>query len=127
MEEVKTDDAPAPIGPFSQGIIDGDVLHVSGQGPADPETREVLVDGVQEQTEQVLENIAAVLEAGGASMDDVVKTTVYMADMDNYGEVNEVYGEYMSEPYPARAAVEAARLPLDNIHVEIRATASLKE
>jgi len=87
----------------------------------------VLVDGVQKQTEQVLDNIAAVPEAGGVSMDNVVKTTVYMADMDNYGKVNEVYGEYMSEPYPARAAVEVSRLPPDNIHVEIRATASLKE
>lgn len=127
MEEVRTDDAPAPIGPFSQGIIDGNSVHVAGQGPADPETREVLVDGVAEQTAQVMENISAVLEAAGCSMDDIVKTTVYMADMDNYGEVNEVYGEYVSEPYPARAAVEAARLPLDNIHVEIRATATLED
>lgn len=126
MEEVRTDNAPAPIGPFSQGIIDGNSVHVAGQGPADPETREVLVDGVAEQTAQVMENIGAVLEAAGCSLDDVVKTTVYLADMDTYGEVNEVYGEYVSEPYPARAAVEVARLPLDNIHVEIRATATLE-
>lgn len=123
MEEITTDDAPGSIGPYSQGIIDGDTVYVSGQGPADPDTREVEVEDIQDQAAQTLENVSAVLEAAGSSIDNVVKATVFVTDMDNYDSVNEVYGEYMSEPYPARSAVQVEDLPVD-IDVEIEVIAS---
>jgi 2-iminobutanoate/2-iminopropanoate deaminase len=123
MEEISTDDAPASIGPYSQGIVDGDTVHVSGQGPVDPDTGDVVSEDVAEQTARTLENIGAVLEAAGASLDDVVKANVYVTDMDDYETVNEVYGEYMSEPYPARAAVEVSDLPIDiAVEIEVQAT-----
>jgi len=118
MEELSTDDAPASIGPYSQGIRDGDRIYVSGQGPLDPDTGEIIEGDVRDQTARTLENVAAVLEAGGASLDDVVKATVFVTDMDDYDDVNEVYAEYTSEPYPARSAVEVADLPVP-IDVEI--------
>lgn len=122
MEEIETDDAPASIGPFSQGIIEGDKIYVSGQGPVDPETG-VIIDGdVKEQTAQTLENIESVLEAGGASLDDILKATVFVMDMADYDKVNEVYDKYMSAPYPARSAVQVADLPVD-IDVEIEVIA----
>lgn len=124
MQNVVTDDAPSSIGPYSQGIIDGDTVYVSGQGPADPDSREVEVESIPEQTAQTLENVSAVLDAAGTSIDNVVKATVFVTDMSNYDAVNEVYGEYMSEPYPARSAVEVADLPID-IGVEIEVIATL--
>ncbi|MFC6734439.1 MULTISPECIES: RidA family protein [unclassified Haladaptatus] len=122
MQEIQTDNAPASIGPYSQGIIDGDRIYVSGQGPVDPSTGDIVGATILEQTERTLENVAAVLEAAGASLDDVVKATVFVQDMANYDAVNEVYGEYMSAPYPARSAVEVADLPID-IGVEIEVIA----
>ena len=124
MEELTTDDAPASIGPYSQGIRDGDTVYVSGQGPFDPDSGDVVSEDVGEQTERTLENIEAVLADADLSLDDVVKTTVFVSDMRYYDAVNEVYGEYMSEPYPARSAVEVVKLPVD-IKVEIEAIASL--
>lgn len=124
MEEISTDDAPASIGPYSQGIVAGDRVYVSGQGPVDPDSGEVEVDDVGEQTARTLENVGAILEAAGASLDDVVKTTVYVDDMDDYDAINEAYAEYVSEPYPARAAVEVVDHPID-IGVEIDAVAVL--
>ena len=123
MEEIHTEDAPAAIGPYSQGVADGDRIFVSGQGPVDPGTGEIVGDDIGEQTARTLENVAAVLEAAGASLDDVVKSTVFVTDMDDYDEVNDVYAEYMSEPFPARSAVEVADLPID-IGVEIEVIAS---
>ena len=123
MEELSTDGAPPSIGPYSQGIRDGDRIYVSGQGPVDPETEEIVGDDIEEQTARTLENVSAILEAGGASLDDVVKATVFVTDMDNYDAVNEVYGEYMSAPFPARSAVQVADLPID-IGVEIEVIAS---
>jgi 2-iminobutanoate/2-iminopropanoate deaminase len=123
MEEITTDDAPGALGPYSQGIRDGDTVYVSGQGPVDPETREVVEGDIQDETEQTLGNVGAVLEAAGLGLEDVVKATVFVTNMDNYEAVNEVYGEYMSEPYPARSAVEVADLPID-IGVEIEVIAS---
>lgn len=123
MREITTADAPKSIGPFSQGIRDGDRVYVSGQGPIDPETGEVIGNDIQEQTTQTLENIATILEAGGSSLDQVVKATVFVTDMDNYDTVNDVYGEYMSDPYPARSAFEVVELPVD-IDVEIEVIAS---
>ncbi|WP_330631987.1 RidA family protein [Halocatena halophila] len=126
MEEISTDDAPASIGPFSQGIIDGETIYVSGQGPVDPETGDIVGDTPAEQTRRTLENVEAVLEAAGSTLDDVVKATVFVKDMRYYDAVNEVYGEHMSEPYPARSAVEVVKLPVD-IDVEIEVIASLAE
>lgn len=123
MEEIHTDDAPAAIGPYSQGIVDGDRIFVSGQGPIDPETGDIVGDDIKEETARTLENIEAVLEAAGASLDDVIKATVFVNDMDDYEEINEVYAEYMSEPYPARSAVEVSDLPVP-IGVEIEVIAS---
>ncbi|ELZ79084.1 Rid family detoxifying hydrolase (plasmid) [Haloferax larsenii] len=122
MRELSTDDAPDSIGPFSQGIVSGDRIYVSGQGPVDPETGDVVPGTPGEQTERTLKNIEAILEAGGASLADVVKATVFLKDMRYYDEVNEVYGEHMSAPYPARSAVEVVKLPVD-IDVEIEVVA----
>ncbi|MCO8265434.1 RidA family protein [Haloferax prahovense] len=122
MKELTTADAPDSIGPYSQGIISGDKLYVSGQGPVDPETGKVVDGTPAEQTRRTLENVEAILEAGGSSLADVVKATVFLKDMRYYDEVNEVYGEYMSAPYPARSAVEVVKLPVD-IDVEIEVVA----
>lgn len=126
MEEIHTDDAPSSIGPFSHAIRDGDRIFVSGQGPVDPETDEIVGDTVTQQTEQTLRNIKAVLAAADVSLDDVVKSTVFVRDMANYDAVNEVYAEWMSPPYPARSAVEVSDLPID-IEVEIEVIASARE
>ncbi|WP_135855356.1 Rid family detoxifying hydrolase [Halorussus salinus] len=123
MEEISTDDAPPSIGPFSQAIRDGDRIYVSGQGPIDPETEEIIEGDVRDQTARTLENVEAVLDAAGKSLDDVVKATVFVMDMDDYDDINDVYGEYMSAPYPARSAVQVEDLPVD-IDVEIEVVAS---
>lgn len=123
MEELTTEDAPASIGPFSQGVVDGDRIYVSGQGPIDPESGEIIEGDIQDETRQTLSNVAAVLSAGGATLDDVVKTTVFVRDMDDYDAINEAYAEHFEPPYPARSAVEVADLPVE-IGVEIEVTAA---
>lgn len=125
MEEISTQNAPASIGPYSQGIVDGDTVYVSGQGPVDPETREIVSRDIDAQAHQTLSNVEAVLEAAGASLDDVVKATVFVTDMDEYDAVNDVYAEQMSDPFPARSCVEVRDLPID-IRVEIEVIASLR-
>ncbi|NGM70639.1 RidA family protein [Natronolimnobius sp. AArcel1] len=125
MDEVTTDDAPASIGPYSQGIIDGDTVYVSGQGPVDPDSGEIIDGDIQDETRCTMENVGAVLEAAGTSLDNVVKATVFVQDMDNYSAINEVYEEYLSEPYPARSAVQIEDLPVD-IGVEIEVIATLE-
>jgi 2-iminobutanoate/2-iminopropanoate deaminase len=122
MEELTTDDAPPSIGPFSQGIVSGDRIYVSGQGPIDPSTGDVIGSNPREQTEHTLSNVEAVLEAAGASLADVVKATVFVKDMRYYDEVNDAYEEQLSAPYPARSAVEVVKLPVD-IDVEIEVIA----
>ena len=123
MEEIYTEDAPEPIGPYSQAIRDGDTVYVSGQGPADPASREVEVSGIRDQTAQVLQNAAAVLEAAGSSLENVVQANVYLADMADYDGMNEAYADAMDAPYPARAAVEVAELPVDaRVEIELVAT-----
>lgn len=124
MEEVSTNEAPDAIGPYSQGTLDDGRVYVSGQGPVDPDSGEIVSDDVAEQTARTLENVAAILEAAGSSFDDVVHANVYVTDMDDYETVNEVYAEYMTEPYPARAAMEVSRLPIE-IAVEIEVVASV--
>lgn len=121
---IRTDRAPAAIGPYSQAIVAGDVVYTAGQIALDPATGELVDGGVEEQTRRVVRNLAAVLEAAGAGLSDVVKTTIFVADMDDFARVNEVYGELLTEPYPARSTVEAARLPRD-ARVEIEAVARL--
>lgn len=124
MEEIVTDEAPESIGPFSQGIVEDGTAYVSGQGPIDPETGDVVSDDIEEQTKQTLENVDAVLRAADASLSNVVKATVFVTEMDNYDAVNDVYTEYVDAPYPARSAVEVADLPVD-IGVEIEVIASV--
>ena len=121
---VSTPHAPGAIGPYTQAIRAGDFLFLSGQIALDPATGKIVGDGIVEQTHQVLKNLAAVLEAGGASFRHVVKTTVYLADMADFPTVNEIYGSYMSTPAPARATVQAAGLPR-GVRVEIDADAFL--
>src|SRR5436190_22283375 len=114
--------APTAIGPYSQAIVAGPFLFCSGQIPLDPSTGAIVGGGIAEQTRRVLENVGAVLTAGGASFDTVVKTTVFLADMSEFAAMNEVYGEYFSAPAPARSTVQAARLPRD-VRVEIEVIA----
>jgi reactive intermediate/imine deaminase len=126
MQEIHTDAAPASIGPFSQGIRDGDRIFISGQGPVDPDSGEVVSDDIREQTARTLENVGAILEAAGCSLDAVVKSTVFVTDMSNYDAVNDVYAEYVSDPYPARSAVEVDDLPIDiGVEIEVVATTDL--
>ncbi|MDX6693553.1 MAG: 2-iminobutanoate/2-iminopropanoate deaminase [Blastocatellia bacterium] len=119
---IETDKAPRAIGPYSQAIVAGGFVFASGQIPLDPQTGEFVAGGVAEQTEQVMRNLRAVMEAAGTSLERVVKTTVFLADMNDFAAMNEVYGRYFSEQPPARATVEAARLPRD-ARVEIEAIA----
>jgi 2-iminobutanoate/2-iminopropanoate deaminase len=115
---VKTESAPQAIGPYSQAVIAGGFVFVSGQIPIDPRTGEFVAGGIEEQTEQVLRNLSAVLAAAGSDFARVVKTTVYLADMNDFAAMNEVYGRYFQAEPPARATVQAARLPR-NARVEI--------
>ena len=121
-EIIQTDHAPAAIGPYSQAIKTNGLIFASGQIPIDPQSGQFVEGGIREQTKQVLKNLAAVLEAAGSSLGRVVKTTVFLADMQEFGAMNEVYGEFFKEEPPARATVEAARLPRD-ARVEIEAIA----
>jgi len=123
-QAVSTQAAPAAIGPYSQAVRAGDFLFVSGQIPLDPATG-ALVDGdVRAQTRRVLENLSAVVQAGGASLARVVKTTVYLVDMNDFPAMNEVYATFFGTPAPARATVQVGRLPKD-VRVEIDAVAHL--
>ncbi len=112
-EIVSTENAPGAIGPYSQAIKAGGMVFCSGQIPIDPATGEFVSDVVAEQTEQVLKNLGEVLKAAGTSLDNVVKTTVFLADMNDFVEMNEVYGRFFTDNKPARATVQAARLPRD--------------
>ena len=121
---IQTKDAPAAIGPYSQAVRAGEFLFASGQIPLDPQTGQFVAGGVAEQTEQVLRNLQAVLAAASLSLAQVVKTTVFLADMDDFTAMNEVYGRYFTEQPPARATVQAARLPRDaRVEIEVIAWA----
>jgi len=119
---INTTKAPAAIGAYSQGVEMNGMLFVSGQIPFVPETMELVSEDVQEQTKQSLNNLVAILEEAGYGLSDVVKTTVFIKDMNEFGLINEVYGEFFGENKPARACVEVARLPKD-VKVEIDAIA----
>lgn len=116
--KVLTSKAPSPIGPYSQAIIAGDTIYVAGQGAFNPQSREIVSGGIEEQTARTLENIKAILEAAGASMDDVVKVNVYLADLGDFAKMNEVYKRYLKEDYPARATVGVKLLGSMQIEIE---------
>jgi len=120
--KIQTEHAPGAIGPYSQAIKAGDFVFASGQIPIDPQTGEFVAGGIREQTERVLKNLAAVLEAAGTGLDQVVKTTVFLADMGEFAAMNEVYGKFFTDVPPARATVAAASLPR-GARVEIEAIA----
>ena len=122
-EAVSSPNAPAAIGPYSQAIKAGTLLFLSGQIPLDPATGQMVPGGIEPQTRQVFANIGAILEAAGLSFAHVVSATVYVADMNDFGKVNEIYATYFAAPAPARATVQVARLPKDAL-VEIQIVAS---
>ncbi len=121
---VESDGAPKAIGPYSQAVIHGNTVYCSGQIPLDAATGQLVEGGIAEQTVRVLENLKAVLEAAGSSLDHVLKTTVFLKDISEFAPMNEVYGRYFHVNPPARATVEAARLPRD-ARVEIECIAAL--
>ena len=121
---IHTDSAPAAIGPYSQAIQIGDLLFVSGQVPIDPSTGAIVEGDIKAQAQQSLNNLKAILNAAGTNMGAVVKTTVFLADMNDFTAMNEVYAQFFQEPFPARSAVQVARLPKDAT-VEIEAIAQL--
>ena len=131
-EAVSTPNAPAAIGPYSQAITlprpgsgqGGQLLFLSGQIPLDPVSGQIVAGGIEAQTRQVFANIGAILQAAGASFDHVVSATVYVADMNDFAKVNEIYATYFSAPAPARATVQVARLPKDSL-VEIQVIAAI--
>lgn len=122
-QPVSTPDAPQNANPYSQGILADDLLFVSGFGPVDPDTMEDVEGDVGAQTDQVMSNLAAVVEEAGGTLEDIVKATVYLDDLDDYDAVNDAYAEHFDVP-PARVCIEAARLPGD-VTVEIDAIAKL--
>jgi len=122
---VQTDNAPKAIGPYSQAIKTGGLIFASGQIPLNPETMQMVEGGIREQTERVMKNLQGVLEAAGSSLDRVVRTTVFLADLNDFTEMNEVYGRFFPGVPPARSTVQVARLPRD-ARVEIDAIAAEK-
>ena len=127
MKAISTKQAPAAIGPYSQAIRVGNLVYTSGQIPIDPATGAFVEGGIKEQTRQSLTNVRAILSEAGLAMSDVVKTTVFMADMNDFAEMNGVYAEFFAEPYPARSAVAVKTLPkgaLVEIEVVAEATKS---
>ena len=123
-EIFNSEKAPRPKGPYSQAIIHGDILYISGQGPVDPLTDSIVRGSIEEETRVTLENVKAIIEEAGYNLNGVIKVTCYLADMDDFARFNKVYGEYFQEAPPARTTIQAARLPSD-IKVEIDAIVGL--
>jgi 2-iminobutanoate/2-iminopropanoate deaminase len=124
-EIIDTDKAPAAVGPYSQAIRVGDLVYTAGQVPLDPATGKLVDGDIQAQTRQVIQNLKAVLEAAGSSLNNVVKTTVFLQDMNDYAAVNEVYASFFADGAPARSAVQVAALPLGSrIEIEVVAIRS---
>lgn len=115
---IKTINSPAPIGPYNQAVMAGDTLYISGQICIDPATGELKKKDVQEETHQVMQNLKAILAAGGMGFNHVVKTTIFITDMKQFGEINEIYGKYFEGDFPARETVQVAALP-KYVNVEI--------
>ena len=126
MKTITTDHAPAAIGPYSQAIKAHGFLFTAGQIALDPKTAQIVTGGIDAQTQRVLANLTEVLQAGGATWNDVVKTTVYLADLTDFARVNELYGKHLGPARPARSTVQAAALPRGAL-VEIDAIAYVKE
>ena len=124
MKAINTKKAPAAIGPYSQAIRVGNLVYTSGQIPIDPATSAFVEGGIKEQTRQSLTNVKAILEEAGTSLANVVKTTVFMADMADFADMNSVYAEFFTEPYPARSAVAVKTLPKGAL-VEIEVIAEI--
>lgn len=124
LRRIQTDKAPAAIGPYSQAIIVNNMLYTAGQIPLDPGSMTIVEGGIAEQTDRVMKNLTAILEAAGVTLASVVKTTVFLSDMNEFGAMNEVYGRWFGDHKPARSTVEVARLPKD-VKVEIEVVASL--
>ena len=123
-KKILTEKAPAPIGPYSQGIlVDGKFLYTAGQGPMDPATGKIVDGGIKEQTRQVMKNLEAILEAGGTSLASVIKTTVFLKDMNDFAAMNKIYETFFEAPYPARTTVGISALP-GGAHVEIEVVAT---
>jgi 2-iminobutanoate/2-iminopropanoate deaminase len=123
-QAIATPLAPKAIGPYSQAIRAGSLVFVSGQVPIDPATGAIVGEGIAAQTRRVFQNIGEILKAGGASFDHVVRTTVFLADMDDFAAMNEVYATFFAPPFPARATVQVSRLPRD-ARIEVDVIASL--
>jgi 2-iminobutanoate/2-iminopropanoate deaminase len=121
---INTNNAPAPIGPYSQAVAVGGLVFVSGQIPMNPSTGEIISSDVKTETKQVMENISGILAGAGLSFENVVKTTIFLTDMQTFGAVNEVYGGYFSDQFPARETVQVAALP-KNVNVEISVIATI--
>lgn len=124
MKETKTNNAPAAIGPYSQAVRTGNLLFTSGQIPINPATGEI-PEGVEAQAEQALSNVKNLIEAAGGKINNVVKTTVFIKDMNDFGKINEIYAKYFTEPYPARSCVEVAKLP-KNVLLEVEAIVEMR-
>lgn len=121
---INTSNAPAPIGPYSQAVAAGNLLFVSGQIALDAQTGELVLDDITTETKKVMENLKAILTEAGTNFTSIVKTTIFLKDMGNFATVNEVYGSYFTEKFPARETVQAAALP-KNVNVEISVIAVL--
>jgi 2-iminobutanoate/2-iminopropanoate deaminase len=124
LRRIQTDSAPAAIGPYSQAIVVGNMLYTAGQIPLDPASMTIVDGGIAEQTDRVMKNLTAILEAAGVTLAAVVKTTVFLSDMNEFGAMNEIYGRWFGDHKPARSTVEVSRLPKD-VKVEIEVLASL--
>ena len=115
---IETSQAPSAIGPYSQAVLSGNTLYTSGQVAFKPETGELVLDTIENETQQVMSNMSAVLAEAGMTFDNVIKTSIFISDMDNFSRINEVYAQYFTANFPARETVEVARLPKD-VNVEI--------
>ena len=115
---INTKSAPAPIGPYNQAIVAGDFIFVSGQIPVDPATGEIITTDIKAETKQVMENIGAILLGAGIDFNNIVKTSIFLTDMQSFAQVNEVYGMYFTDEFPARETIQVAALP-KNVNVEI--------
>jgi len=123
ISEIRTGDAPAPVGPYSQAVLAGDIIFCAGQIPLDPAIGEMVVTNIEAETSRVMDNLAAVLKAAGSSLDNVAKTTIFVTDMNDFSRINTVYGTYFNSGVkPARATVQVAALP-KGAHVEIECIA----
>lgn len=117
-EIILTDQAPAPIGPYSQAVLVGNTLYISGQIPINPESGTLIEESIEDETHQVMKNLEGVLNAAGMSFSNLVKTTIFIKDMNDFSRINVVYGNYFTDIFPARETVEVSRLPKD-VRVEI--------